>query len=83
MAHTQACGVFRVTATEDIGSIKQVRRIVIEPSGSAVVILQDEDDTGNQVYEYTGTARVAESVEIQASQGLRVEVTNAVVYLYT
>ena len=83
MAHTRANGVFRVTSTEDISGIRRVRRIIVVPSGAAIVVLQDRDDTGNQVYEYSGSDRVSESVEIECTNGLRVETTNAVVYLYT
>lgn len=83
MAHTRANGVFRVTSTEDIEGIRRVRRIIVVPSGSATVVLQDADNNGNQVYEYSGSDRVSDSVEIECSTGLRVETTNAVVYLYT
>lgn len=83
MAHTRANGVFRVTSTENIGGVRRIRRIIVVPDGTATVVIQDTDDNGNQVYEYSGTGRVAESVEIECSTGVRVETANAVVYLYT
>lgn len=85
MAHTRACGVFRVTTTEDIPSVRKVKNIIVIPSGgNPDVTIKDKDTNGNIVWEAAPSAstRISEDVCINSAEGLRVEITNAIVFLY-
>ena len=83
MAHTRAGGAFRVTATEDIEGIRKIRRVIVDPTGAATVTIRSKDAAGSIVYEYTGSTRVDEAPWAELSEGARVEVANAVVFVYT
>lgn len=84
MANTNACGVWRVDTTADLASIKRVKHIKVVASAASTVVIKDKDTSGNTVYEAatSGAGENSEDVLIQSGDGLRVEVSNAVVYLY-